>query len=64
MLFVLYSGVQEEYLVQVKSPHEMFQNLIRDLANVTNISNAAILFDETFMINHQYINLIQDMPVL
>ena len=62
MLFVLYSGVQEEYLVQVKSPHEMFQNLIRDLANVTNISNAGILYDDTFIIKYSY-KILLNMPV-
>ena len=54
--------MQEEYLVQVKSPHEMFQNLIRDLANITNISNAAILYDDTFIIKYSY-KILLNMPV-
>ena len=39
---------QEKYLVQVRSPSEMFPYIIRDLASLTNITNAAILFDESF----------------
>ena len=39
---------QEKYLVQVRSPSDMFQYIIKDMATLTNITNAAILFDETF----------------
>ena len=39
---------QQKYLVQVRSPGDTFQYIVRDLAFVTNISNAAILFDDTF----------------
>ena len=39
---------QEQYLVQVRSPSDMFQYIIRDMATLTNITNAAILYDNTF----------------
>ena len=39
---------QQKYLVQVRSPSDMFQYIIRDMATLTNITNAAILFDESF----------------
>ena len=39
---------QEKYLVQVRSPSDMFQYIIKDMATLTNITNAAILFDESF----------------
>ena len=39
---------QEKYLVQVRSPADMFQYIIKDMASLTNITNAAILFDESF----------------
>ena len=39
---------QEKYLVQVRGPSDMFQYIIKDMAMLTNISNAAILFDESF----------------
>ena len=39
---------QEKYLVQVRSPSDMFQYIIKDMAVLTNIANCAILFDESF----------------
>jgi len=54
---------QQKYLVQVRSPGDTFQFIVRDLAFVTNISNAAILFDDTFDMNHHYKNLLLNMPV-
>ena len=39
---------QEKYLIQVRSPSDMFQYIIRDMATLTNITNAAILYDDTF----------------
>ena len=39
---------QEKYLVQVRGPSDMFQYIIKDMATLTNITNAAILFDESF----------------
>ena len=35
-------------LVQVRGPSDMFQYIIKDMAMLTNITNAAILFDESF----------------
>jgi ionotropic glutamate receptor len=54
---------QEKYLVQVRSPSDMFQYIIKDMATLTNITNAAILFDETFKMSHHYKNLLINMPV-
>ena len=42
------TGQQEKYLVQVRSPADLYQYIIKDLASLTNITNAAILFDESF----------------
>ena len=39
---------QEKYLIQVRSPSDMFQYIIKDMAVLTNITNCAILFDESF----------------
>ena len=39
---------QEKYLIQVRSPSDLFQYIVRDLADLTNITNAAILFDDSF----------------
>ena len=42
------SSEQEKYLLQVRGPHDSFQYIIRDLTTVANISNAAVLFDDSF----------------
>ena len=42
------SEQQSHYLVQVRGPHDLYQHIIRDLAHSTNLSTAAILYDETF----------------
>ena len=70
---------QEKYLIQVRSPSDMFQYIIRDLVKHTDISNAVILFDDSFgkvnhnstvpkkviivVMTHHYRNLLINMPV-
>ena len=70
---------QEKYLIQVRSPSDMFQYIIRDLVKHTDISNAVILFDDSFgkvhldsnilikiiklVMTHHYKNLLMNMPV-
>ena len=39
---------QQKYLIQVRSPSDMFQYIIQDLSVHSNISNAVIMFDDTF----------------
>ena len=39
---------QEKYLIQVRGPQDIFQYIIRDLVFATNITNAAVLFDDEF----------------
>ena len=39
---------QQKYLIQVRGPQDLFQFIIRDLAFATNITNAAVLFDDDF----------------
>ena len=56
------SSEQEEYLVQLRGPHDMFQYILRDLVTTFNVSTAAILFDDTFIIHHQS-NLLMNIPV-
>lgn len=51
-------------MIQVRGPHDMFQYIVRDLVTVTNVSNAAILFDDSFFMNDDhYTNLLIHMPV-
>jgi len=57
------SGEQEKYLIRMRGPDDIFQFIVRDLASVTNISNAAILYDDTFVMTHHYKNLLLNLPV-
>ena len=42
------SAAQEGFLVQVRSPADILPNIIRNLATLTNINTAAVLYDDTF----------------
>ena len=39
---------QQKYLIQVRSPTDMYQYIVKDLAVVTNITNAVVIFDDSF----------------
>ena len=39
---------QAKYLIQVRSPADTFQTIVHDLALETNITDAAIFYDESF----------------
>ena len=54
---------QSEYLVQVRGPHDLFPYIVRDLVTITNIHTAAILYDDTFMMNYHFKNLLLNIPV-
>ena len=55
---------QAEYLVQVRGPHDMFQYIVRDLATVSNITNAAILYDDSFVMKKNHYNeILSQLPV-
>ena len=42
------SDEQKKYLIQVRPPGDILPDIIRDLALVYNITNAAILYDSSF----------------
>lgn len=54
---------QAKYLVQIQSPGDLMPEGIREVVSSTNISNAAILFDDTFNIDHKYKRLLLNVPV-
>ena len=54
---------QAEYLVQVRGPHDLFPYIVRDLVTINKIHTAAILYDDTFMMNRHFKNLLLDIPV-
>ena len=54
---------QAEYLIQVRGPHDLFPYIVRDLVTINKIHTAAILYDDTFMMNRHFKNLLLDIPV-
>nr|ARN17848.1 ionotropic receptor 2 [Cephus cinctus] len=53
---------QTKYLVQVMPPPDLVPEVIRQLCLSMNISNAAILFDEGYVMDHKYKSLLQNVP--
>ena len=54
---------QAEYLVQLRGPHDLFPYIVRDLVTITNVHTAAILYDDTFIMDRHFKNLLLDIPV-
>ncbi|KAK4882739.1 hypothetical protein RN001_006058 [Aquatica leii] len=52
---------QKKYLVQVMPPADLIPEIIRTIVLNQNISNAAILFDNTFVMDHKYKSLLQNI---
>jgi len=57
------TDAQKQYLIQVRPPGDLLPKIIRDLALASNITNAGILYDKTFVMDHQYKSLLLNMPV-
>ncbi|XP_028982399.1 ionotropic receptor 25a [Diachasma alloeum] len=53
---------QKGYLIQVLPPADLIPEAIRQLAITMNISNAAIMFDENFVMDHKYKSLLLNVP--
>ncbi|XP_034234147.1 ionotropic receptor 25a isoform X1 [Thrips palmi] len=53
---------QMKYLVQVSPPADMIPEVIRSIVLAWNISNAGILFDDSFVMDHKYKSLLQNVP--
>ncbi|KAL0269510.1 UNVERIFIED_CONTAM: hypothetical protein PYX00_007214 [Menopon gallinae] len=52
----------EKYLIQVMPPADLIPEVIRSIVTTQNISNAAILFDDSFVMDHKYKSLLQNIP--
>ena len=49
----------EKYLIRMRSPADLFPFLVRDLSEKLNITDAAIMYDDTFgMVNDDELKLI------
>ncbi|XP_066155907.1 ionotropic receptor 25a-like isoform X1 [Euwallacea fornicatus] len=52
---------EEEYLVQISPPGDIIPEMVRTLVLNQNITNAAILYDDTFIMDHKYKALLQNV---
>ncbi|XP_029051723.2 ionotropic receptor 25a [Osmia bicornis bicornis] len=53
---------QQGYLVQVMPPTDLIPEAVRRLAIQLNITNAAILYDHNFVMDHKYKSLLLNVP--
>ncbi|XP_033188685.2 ionotropic receptor 25a [Bombus vancouverensis nearcticus] len=53
---------QESYLIQVMPPTDLIPEVIRQLCIQLNITNAAILYDRNFVMDHKYKSLLLNVP--
>ncbi|XP_024885188.1 ionotropic receptor 25a isoform X1 [Temnothorax curvispinosus] len=53
---------QKDYLIQVMPPSDLLPEAIRQLAIQMNITNAGILYDKNFVMNHKYKSLLLNVP--
>ncbi|XP_012174802.1 ionotropic receptor 25a [Bombus terrestris] len=53
---------QESYLIQVMPPTDLIPEAIRQLCIQLNITNAAILYDHNFVMDHKYKSLLLNVP--
>lgn len=43
-------------------PSDILTEIVRSIVTYNNITNAAILYDETFVVDHKYKALLQNIP--
>ncbi|XP_076279785.1 ionotropic receptor 25a [Lasioglossum baleicum] len=53
---------QAGYLVQVMPPTDLIPEAVKLLAHQLNITNAAILYDQNFVMDHKYKSLLLNVP--
>jgi glutamate receptor, ionotropic, invertebrate len=56
------SDKKARYLLQVMPPADIIIEIIRKIVQFNGITNAAILYDETFVVDHKYKALLQNIP--
>lgn len=50
------------YLLQVMPPADILTEVVRSIVIYMNITNAAILYDDSFVVDHKYKALLQNIP--
>ena len=53
---------KKSYLLQVMPPSDILTEIVRSIVTYNNITNAAILYDETYVVDHKYKALLQNIP--
>lgn len=53
---------KKAYLLQVNPPADLLTEIVRSIVIYMNITNAAILYDESFVVDHKYKALLQNIP--
>lgn len=53
---------KKNYLLQVMPPADILTEVVRSIVIYMNITNAAILYDPTFVVDHKYKALLQNIP--
>lgn len=56
------SEKKKAYLLQVNPPADLLTEVVRSIVIYMNITNAAILYDESFVVDHKYKALLQNIP--
>lgn len=56
------SPQQQNYLIQIRPPGDVITGVVRELIERQNITNAAILYDDTFVMDYKYKNLLLNIP--
>ncbi|CAH0391759.1 unnamed protein product [Bemisia tabaci] len=55
-------GEQLKYLIQVNPPADMIPEVIRSIVVAQNITDTGILYDDSFVMEHKYKSLLQNIP--
>lgn len=53
---------KKAYLLHVMPPADVLVEIVRSIVIYMNITNAAILYDDTFVVDHKYKALLQNIP--
>ncbi|XP_068617329.1 ionotropic receptor 25a isoform X1 [Battus philenor] len=53
---------QTKFLLQIMPPADMLPESVRSIVTKQDITNAAIIFDEVFVMDHKYKSLLQNIP--
>ncbi|KAK3870062.1 hypothetical protein Pcinc_024667 [Petrolisthes cinctipes] len=54
--------MEEKYLIQLMPPGDVIVQSIRDIVASQNMTNAGIIYDHTFVMDHKYKSLLMNLP--